>query len=113
MAPDDVDVAAEPRQGLAVLRSLGVADRDGVQPLYLPPVCEVPRVAAVAGEGDAVLYGPLVPHYPERQVPTVLPQQGLVLDGEQPRSLVRVHLQVVLVQVRTAGHLRRHAPPPS
>src|SRR5215212_6778996 len=95
-----------PGDGLGVLSLPGVADGLGVQALYLPAL-SYSAAAPVPDDGDAVLDLTLVQHRPEREVPPLCLKERSVLDGEQPRRLIG--LQVELQPVKS---VLRHALPP-
>ena len=85
----DVDIAILASEAFGVIGSLGVAHANRVQALYLPVRFEV-RAGTdfVADERETVKHFSLIQTHPERPVPTVLPEQLVVLDREHPRRLV-------------------------
>src|SRR3712207_5772036 len=64
----DIHPAVVAGDGLGILGLPGLADRLGVQTLYLPALGDI-SAAPVPDDGDAVLDLTLVQHRPERKIP--------------------------------------------
>jgi hypothetical protein len=108
---EDVHPAVVTGHRLGILRLAEIVLQRCVQ-TFDPPTLADGRAALVSDDGHAVLDPALVEHRPESELPPVRLQERVILHREQARSLVRLQVEVELVEL-VATRTVRHALPPS